>query len=61
MLAQMQLQASQGLGNLGSQQATLGTQTPQFAYQQRQQPFWQQALLSGIQGGSQAAGSFLGA
>lgn len=60
MLAQAQLSASQGLGNLGGNQAQLGTQTPQFAFAQRQQPFWQSALLGLLGGGSQAAGSFLG-
>lgn len=60
MLAQAQLSASQGLGNLGGNQAQLGTQTPQFAFAQRQQPFWQSGLLALLGGGSQAAGSFLG-
>lgn len=60
-LAQMQLHASQGLGNLGTYGAGLGVQTPQFAYLQRPMPFWQSALLSGLQGGSQVAGAALGA
>lgn len=60
-LAQMQLGAAQGLGNLGTQQASLGAQTPQFAYLQKQPPFWQQALLGGISGGSQLGSAFLGA
>jgi hypothetical protein len=47
-LAQMQLQASSGLGQLGMGQAGLGAQTPQFAYMQRQQPFWQSATLATI-------------
>jgi len=59
-LAQMQLQAAQGLGNQGLQQANIGSQ-PQFAYLQRQQPFWQSALLAGISGGSQLGSAFLGA
>lgn len=59
-LADMQLQASQGLGNLGLGQAGLGSKD-QFAYAPKQQPFWQQALLGGIGalggiGGGQAAG-----
>lgn len=60
MLAQMQLNAASGLGGLGSQQANIGTQTPTFAYLQRQQPFWQSALLGGLGAGGQAAGGFLG-
>lgn len=60
-LAQMQLQAAQGQSGIGSQQAGIGAGTPQFAYLQRQMPFWQSALLAGISGGSQAAGSYLGA
>jgi hypothetical protein len=59
-LAQMQLQASQGLGNLGLQQAGLGLQTPSFAYMPRQQPFWQSALLGGIGAGSQLGSAYLG-
>lgn len=54
-LAQMQLQAAQGLGGLGSQQGQLG-QNPQFAFAPKQQPFWQSALLGGIG----AAGNILG-
>lgn len=56
-LAQMQLQASQGIGSLGLGQAGLSAQTPQFAYLQKQQPFWQSALLGSIN----AAGQFGGA
>lgn len=58
-LAQMQLSAASGLGSLASNQAQLGTQTPQFAYMQRQQPFWQSALLAGLGAGGQLGGSFL--
>ena len=58
-LAQMQLSAAEGLGHLGSQQAGLGTQTPQFAYMQRQMPFWQSLLLGGIGAGGQLGGGFL--
>ena len=59
-LAQMQLQAAQGLGNMGGQQSVVG-QSPQFAYQQRQQPFWQSALLAAIGAGGEAAGAAYGA
>ena len=60
ILAQMQLQASQGLGGLGLQQAGLGAQTPQFGFMQRQQPFWQSALLGGLGAGGNVLGSYLG-
>lgn len=59
-LAQMQLNSAQGLGNLGTGNAQVGTQTPQFAYQQRQQPFWQSALLGGLGAGGQALGGYFG-
>lgn len=59
MLAQAQLQAANGLGNLGLGQGQLGSRD-QFAYLQKQMPFWQSALLGGISGGSQAAGQWLG-
>jgi len=58
-LAQMQLYASQGLGGLGQGQSQIGTQTPQFAFAQRQQPFWQSALLGALGAGGQAGGSWL--
>ena len=58
-LAQMQLQAASGLGGLGTNQAQLGSKD-QFAYLQRQQPFWQSALLAGIGGAGQVGGSALG-
>lgn len=60
-LSQMQLQAAQGLGGLGSQQAGVGAGTSQFAYAPKQQPFWQSALLAGIGSGSQLGASYLGA
>lgn len=60
-LAQMQLQASQGLGNLGQGQANLGATTPQFAFAQKQQPIWQSLLLGGINAGGNALGAYLGA
>ena len=59
-IAQMQLSASQGIGNIGQGQATLGSQTNQFAYMPRQQPFWQSALLGGVQGGGNVLGGWLG-
>lgn len=59
-LSQLQLNAAQGIGNLGLGQAGLGSQTPQFAYMQRQQPFWQSALLGGIGLGGQLGGAALG-
>lgn len=49
MLSQMQLQASQGLGNLGLGAGGLGAGTPQFAYLQKQPPAWQ-TLLQGSLG-----------
>lgn len=59
MLAQAQLQASQGLGNLGMGQGQLGSRD-QFSFLQNQMPFWQSALLAGIGAGGQAAGGFIG-
>lgn len=59
-LAQMQLSAAQGLGGMGGQQSALG-QSPQFAYQQKQMPFWQSAILAGIGAGGDAGRSYLGA
>ena len=60
MLSQMQLQASQGLGNIGSNQAQIGAGTNQFALAPKQQPFWQQALLGLIGGAGQIGGAYLG-
>lgn len=63
-LAQMQLQAASGLGNIGLSQGGLGVNQgqlaskDQFAYAQKQMPFWQQALLGTIQAGGQAAKAF---
>lgn len=48
-LAQMQLQASQGLGNLGAQAGQLG-QKDQFAYLQKPQSGLQAALPGALQG-----------
>lgn len=67
-LAQMQLGAAgQAVGaaqvpyQQGLQGAGLGLGTQSFAYAPRQTPFWQQALLGGLQAGGQIAGSALGA
>lgn len=59
-LSQMQLAASQGLGNLGLGQANLGVQTPTFGYMQRQQPFWQSALLGGLGFAAPLGAAYLG-
>ncbi len=59
-LAKMQLDASQGISNIGSNQANVGTQTQQFAYMPKAAPFWQTALLGGIQGGGNVLGGWLG-
>lgn len=59
MLAQLQLGASQGLGNLGTAQSHTAAATPQFAYLQKQPPFWQQLALAGTQAGGEAARGFL--
>lgn len=59
-LAQMQLQASQGLGSLGQAGTQLGLGTPGFAYLQEQQPFWQSALLGLINAGGQLGSAALG-
>lgn len=58
-LAGMQLQAAQGLGNMGLGLGNLGTQS-QFAYMPRQQPFWQSALLGGLPAAGQIGGAYLG-
>jgi hypothetical protein len=59
ILAQMQLQASQGLGSLGIQQGQLGSKD-QFAYLQKQQPFWQSAVLGGLGAGGNVLGGWVG-
>lgn len=61
MLSQLQLQASQGIGNLGANQQQQGLQTPGFAYMQRQPPLWQQFLLAGTNATGQAARGWAGA
>ena len=60
ILAGMQLQAAQGLGNLGLGQAGIGGQTQQFGYGQRQPPLWQSLLLHGLGIGGQLGGAYLG-
>lgn len=55
LLSQMQLQAAQGIGNLGTSTGQLGLGTPGFAYMQRQPPLWQQLLMSGIGATGEAA------
>ena len=60
MLAQAQLQASGGLGQMGLGQAQIGAGTNQFAMMPKQQPFWQQGLLAALGGGGQVLGSYLG-
>ncbi len=66
-LAQMQLGAAQqgaGLAQLPYQQglssAQLGLGTSPFAYMQKAAPFWQDALLASISGGSKIAASYVG-
>ena len=53
-LAEMQLKASQGLGNIGANQQNLATQTPQFALE-RNQPWWQKAIKGGVTGAAAGA------
>lgn len=53
MLAQSQLNASAGLGGLGTNLSQLGLGTPGFAYLQRQPPLWQQLLGPAINAGAQ--------
>lgn len=59
-LSQLQLSAAGGLGGLGTSQAQLGAGTPQFAYTQNQQPFWQSALLGTLGVGGQLGAAALG-
>jgi len=58
MLSQLQLQASNGLGNLGQFAGQQGLQTPGFAYTPKPQSRWQSGLQGGIQGAG--AGAALG-
>lgn len=59
-LAQMQLQAAQGIGGLGMNAGNQGLNAQSFAYQPTQAPFWQDLLLSLISGGSQIGAGFAG-
>jgi hypothetical protein len=59
-LSQLQLGAAQGLGSLGTNQANIGANTPQFALMPKQMPFWQQALLGALGTGGQLGGAYLG-
>lgn len=59
--SQNALSAAGGLGAIGTAQTQSFLQ-PQFGYQQpqqQQQPFWQQALLGAISGGSKIGASFI--
>lgn len=60
MLSQLQLGASQGIGNLGIAGQQQGLSTPGFAYQQRQPPIWQQILQGALGSAGQFSGGFLG-
>lgn len=59
MLSQLQLSASQGLGNLGlgNQQQALGT--PGFSYLQKQPSILQQILMAALGAGGSVAGGYL--
>ena len=59
-LSQLQLQAAQGIGNIGAGQAQLGSQTTPFSYMPKQQPFWQSALLGGVGAGGNVLRGWLG-
>mgnify|MGYP001604592224 CR=1 FL=1 len=59
-LAQMQLQAASGLGNLAQGQQGPAFQSA-FDYKQKQTPFWQQAILGGLGLAGQAGSAYLGA
>jgi len=61
ILAQMQLQAASGLGNLAQGQGALGAGTSQFALAPKQPSFLQQLLTGTIGQGGQLAGAYLGA
>lgn len=58
-LAQMQLQAAQGMAGLGGAGANIGMQ-PAFAYQQRATPWWQDVLGGLIGAGGQAGAAYVG-
>lgn len=58
-LAQMQLQAAQGMAGLGGGAGSLGSQS-QFALTPPQAPFWQELLLGLLNPIGQVGGAFLG-
>jgi hypothetical protein len=59
LLSQNQLTAAQGMGGLAQNSAQIGMQ-PQFAYMQKQQPYWQSILSSLVGAGGQVLGGALG-
>jgi len=59
MLAQAQLTASQGIGNLGTSQSQTAAQTPQFALAPKQPSLLEQFLLAGTHAGGEAAKGLL--
>lgn len=61
LLAQLQLQASQGLGNMGQSAGQVGLGTSSFDFLRKQPPIWQQALQAALGGaGGAAAGGLTG-
>jgi hypothetical protein len=58
-LAQMQLQAAQGMGQLGTGASQMGLGTQGFRYLQRQPPLWQQITMAAMAGGSEAGKGLL--
>jgi hypothetical protein len=58
--AQMGFNAAQSIGSLGSGQANLYSQTPMFAFNQKQTPFWKQATLGALQAAGTIGGAYLG-
>lgn len=58
ILAQAQLTASQGIGNLGTSQSQTATQTPQFALAPKRPPLLEQILTSATQVGSDVLGGW---
>lgn len=59
-LSQLQLQAAQGMGNLGISQQQQGLGTNSFAYAPQQTPAWQSLLTSIIGAGGKIGGAFAG-
>lgn len=58
-LAALRAQMMQAAAGQGLQAAMGAAQEPMFAYQPRQQPFWQQAVLGGLGAGGQIGGGLL--